>query len=175
VKLWASSVAAVLVSSSCGYHVAGQADVLPKSIRVIAVPACDNITVHYKLTDQLPNAIAHEFIARSHYQIVSDPLQADAVLKCGVVNYTAYPTVTDQATGRASGLQVNVRLQMSLVERLTGKVLFNRPAYEYHQRYEISVAGANPAQQYFEESATALERLSRDVARDIVSGILENF
>jgi PBP1b-binding outer membrane lipoprotein LpoB len=175
VKRCSSLIITVLLLNSCGYHVAGQADMLPKSVKVIAVPACDNITVHYKLTDQLPNAIAHEFIARSHYQIVSDPLQADAVLKCGVVNYTSYPTVTDQTTGRASGLQVNVRLTMSLVERITGKVLYNRPAYEYHQRYEISVAGANPAQQYFEESATALERLSRDVARDIVSAILENF
>jgi len=35
--------------------------------------------------------------------------------------------------------------------------------------------GTNAAQQYFEESETALQRLSGDVARDIVSAILENF
>jgi hypothetical protein len=182
VKWWASelrSLAALIALfaalSSCGYHVAGQADMLPKSIKVIAVPAFDNITTRYKLTDQLPNAIAHEFIARSRYKVVSDPQQADAVLKGSVVSYTAFPTVFDQTTGRASGLQVNVRLQISLVDRTTGKVLFTRPSYEYHQRYEISVAGANAAQQYFEESATALQRLCGDVARDIVSAILENF
>jgi outer membrane lipopolysaccharide assembly protein LptE/RlpB len=175
VKWWASLCLAVLSLSSCGYHVAGQADMVPKSVKVIAIPAFDNITVRYKLTDQLPNAIAHEFISRTRYRVVSDPQQADAVLKGAVVNYTSFPTVFDQTTGRASGLQVNVRLQVSLVERATGKVLFSRPSYEYHQRYEISVSGANAAQQYFEESSTALQRLSGDVARDIVSAILENF
>ncbi len=174
-KRWVSLIALAITLSSCGYHVAGQADTLPKSIKVIAVPAFSNITVRYKLTDSLPNAIAHELIATTRYKVVSDPEQADAVLKGGVVTYTVYPTVFDQATGRASGLQVNVRLQITLTDRVTGKVLFSRPSYDYHQRYEISVAGANPAQQYFEESATALQRLSGDVARDIVASILENF
>lgn len=169
------SVLISITLSSCGYHIAGQADMMPKSVKVIAVPAFENITVRYKLTDQMPNAIAHEFIARSRYKVVSDPGQADAVLKGAVVNYTSFPTVFDQTTGRASGLQVNVRLQITLTDRVTGKVLFSRPSYEYHQRYEISVSGPNAAQQYFEESATALQRLCGDVARDIVSAILENF
>jgi len=175
VKRWASWILLPLALSSCGYHIAGQADTVPKNIKVIAVPAFSNITVRYKLTDQLPNAITHEFIARTRYKVVSDPGQADAVLKGAVVNYSAFPTVFDQTTGRASGLQVNVRLQITLTERATGKVIFTRQNYEYHQRYEISVAGANAAQQYFEESETALQRLSGDVARDIVSAILENF
>lgn len=171
-----SSLLAVLTTlSSCGYHIAGQADMVPKTVKVIAVPAFDNITLRYKLTDQLPNAISHEFIARTRYKVVSDPQQADAVLKGSVINFTSFPTVFDQTTGRASGLQVNVRMTITLTDRATGKVIFSRPGYEYHQRYEISVAGANAAQQYFEESETALQRLSGDVARDIVTAILENF
>jgi hypothetical protein len=39
------------------------------------------------------------------------------------------------------------------------------------QRYEISI----DPQKYFEESDTALDRLCRDTARTVVSGILENF
>jgi hypothetical protein len=88
-----------------------------------------------------------------------------------VTNYVAYPTVFDQVTGRASGLQVNVTMQVSLVERTTGKVIFSRPTFEMHQRYEIALA----ANAYFEESDAALDRLSRDTARDLVSAILENF
>jgi len=160
-----------LLTSSCGYHVAGKADLVPKSVKTIAIPAFTNITIRYKLTDRLPEAIAREFISRTRYQVVSDPRQADAVLSGTVVNYTSYPTVFDQRTGRASGLQVNVTLQVTLTERATGKVLFTRPSFETHQRYEISI----DPKQYFEESDTALERLSRDVARDVVSAILENF
>lgn len=170
VHLWLIMSFAAL--SSCGYHVAGKADLVPKSIHTIAIPPFGNATVRYKLTDQLPQAISHEFIARTHYQIVADPTQADAVLRGTVVNFVSYPILFDQATGRASGLQVNVTMQVSLVERATGKVIFSRPNFERHDRYEIAVTNTN---QYLEESSPALERLSRDVARDLVSAILDNF
>lgn len=165
-------LAVVLVLSSCGYHVSGQADLVPKTIHSIAIPRFANATIRYKLTDELPQAISHEFIARTRYQIVNDPSQADAVLNGTVVNFVSYPILFDQATGRASGLQVNVTMQVSLVERATGKVIYKRPNYEFHDRYEISVTNTS---QYFEESGPALERLSRTVARDIVSAILSNF
>jgi hypothetical protein len=42
---------------------------------------------------------------------------------------------------------------------------------EFHQPYEISV---NPAQ-YFDESEAAMQRLSVDVSKSIVSSILEQF
>jgi hypothetical protein len=50
-------------------------------------------------------------------------------------------------------------------------VLFNRQNADFRERYEISVDPRN----YFDESSTALERLSRDVARSVVSAVLENF
>jgi len=165
-------IALCLLLSSCGYHVAGKADLVPKSIHTIAIPAFANITTRYKLTDHLPEAISREFIARTRYQIVNDPQAADAVLRGSVINYIAYPTVFDQQTGRASGLAVNVTMQVSLVERATGKVIFTRPSFDVRQRYEISVSNATA---YFDESDAALDRLSRDVARAVVTAILENF
>jgi hypothetical protein len=144
---------------------------IPKTVKTIALPKWANTTTKYKLTDRMPEAIAREFIARTRYKVVNDPEQADAVLTGAVVNFIAYPTIFDQKTGRASGLQVNVTLQLRLMERATGKVLFTRPSFEARQRYEISIN----AQAYFEESGEALERLSRDVARDVVSAILESF
>ena len=156
----------------CGYHVAGRADLVPKSVHTVAIPAFVNATLRYKLSDRLPQAISREFIARTRYQIITDPQQADAVLRGSVVNYAAFPILFDQATGRASGLQVNVTMQVSFVERATGKVIFTRPNFEMHQRYEIAVTNDRA---YLEEDDAALDRLSRDVARDLVSAILENF
>ena len=167
-----SVLVVTLALATCGYHVAGTADLVPKNIHTIAIPAFRNVTTRYKLTDHLPQAISHEFIARTHFQIVTDPEQADAVLRGSVINYASYPTLFDQQSGRASGLQINVTMQVSLVERATGKVIFSRPSFEMHQRYEISVTSSKA---YFEESDEALDRLSRDVARDLVSSILENF
>jgi PBP1b-binding outer membrane lipoprotein LpoB len=157
--------------TSCGYHIAGKGDLVPKTVHTIAIPAFSNITTRYKLTDHLPEAISREFITRTHYQIVNDPNQADAVLRGSIINYIAQPTIIDQATGRASGLQIYVTLQISLTERATGKVIYSRPSFEAHQRYELSIN----ADSFFEESDAALDRLARDVARDLVSSILENF
>ena len=162
----------LLALASCGYHVAGKADLVPQSVQTIAIPAFKNASIRYKLTDQLPQAISREFITRTRYKIINDPDQADAVLRGTVTNFVSYPILFDQATGRASGLQVNVTMQVSLVERATGKTIFSRNNYEFHDRYEIAVTNTN---QYFEESAPALERLSRTVARDLVTSILDNF
>ncbi len=52
-----------------------------EDVHTIAIPPFTNATVRYKLTDSLPEAIGREFIARTHYQIVNDPTQADAVLR----------------------------------------------------------------------------------------------
>jgi len=162
----------LLALSSCGYHVAGQANLVPKTVHTIAVPPLENATIRYKLTDLLPEALSKELIARTHYQVINDPTQADAVLRGTVISYLAYPTLIDQATGRTSGLQINVRLNVSLVERSTGKVIFARPILDAHERYELSVTNDL---QYFDESGAAVQRLSRDVARDVVSAILEKF
>ena len=95
-------IALVLLLTACGYHVAGQANLVPKTIHTIAIPPFANVTVQYKLTDRLPEAIAREFIARTKYQIVSNPDQADAILRGTITNFVAYPSVFDQTTVRAS-------------------------------------------------------------------------
>jgi hypothetical protein len=158
--------------SGCGYHVAGSQNLLPKTLHTIAVPPFGNATIRYKLTDLLPQDITREFHTRTKYEIITDPTQADAVLHGTVLNYLAFPTLIDQTTGRTSALQVIVRLSVTLTDRATGKVLFNRPFYEAHERYEASVTNNY---QYFDESTSAVQRLSKDVARDLVSSILDNF
>ena len=85
---------------SCGYHVAGQGDLVPKSIQTIAIPPFANATVQYKLTDRLSEAITREFIARTHYQVIHDAQEADAVLRGSVLNFIAFPILIDPTTGR---------------------------------------------------------------------------
>jgi hypothetical protein len=161
----------VLLNASCGYHVSGKADLMPKSIHTIAVPAFGNATTRYKLSDRLSAALTREFISRTRYRIVADPNQAEAILSGAVINFFTYPTVFDPATSRASGVQAVVILQVTLTDRSNNAVLFNRPSFEFRERYEISL----DPRAYFEESDPAMDRLSRDVARSLVSAVLENF
>jgi hypothetical protein len=161
----------VLVLPSCGYRVVGKTDVLPKNVKTIAVLAFGNATTRYKISDLLAAAITREFISRTRYHIVAEPSQADAVLTGSVVNFFAYPTTFDPQTGRAAGVQVILMMQLSLRDRSTNAVLFDRPHMEFRQIYELSV----DPKVYFDESDVALDRLSRDAARSVVSAVLENF
>jgi hypothetical protein len=160
-----------ILLTGCGYHVAGHVDTLPEEIHTIAIPAFTNTTTQYKIADSITAAVAHELIERSHYRVVANPDDADAVLNGGVVLFTSYPITLDPNTGRASGIAVIVHLRLSLTEKKTGKILFNRPDYMISEQYEISV----DPKSYFDESPAAVDRLSRDVARSVVSGILERF
>ena len=160
-----------LMSSSCGYHVGGHSNLLPKTIKTIAVPAFGNVTPNYRLPVLLTADLTRELISRTKYNIIADPSQADAVLTGLVVNFVSSPTIFDPVSGRATGVQAIVTLQLTLTERETGKKLFSKPTAEFRERYEIST----DPQQYFDESGTALQRLSRDVARSAVTAILESF
>ena len=66
--------------------------------------------------------------------------------------------------------QVTVQIQYRLLDR-AGKVLLSKPNMEFRERYEIAT---NPGQ-YFDESEVAMQRLSADVSRDLVSAILDQF
>ncbi len=157
--------------AGCGYHVAGKADTLPKTIQSIAIPAFGNSTTRYKLTDRLASDLTREFIARTRYRVVQDMDESDAILRGTLVSYFPFPQVFDAATGRSSGVSFFATLSLQLVERSSGKVLWSNPNFQVRERYEISVQ----PERYFDESDAALERVSRSVARSVVSAILEGF
>lgn len=165
------SVPALLLTASCGYHTGGKADLLPQTIHTIAIPAFGNATTRYKLTEWVPGAITRELLSRTRYRVVAKPDEADAVLNGAILNVMTAPTIFDTTTGRAAGIQIIAILRVSLTDRATGKVLFERPSMEIRQRYEVSIEQTA----YFDESEAALDRLSREVARSVVSAVLEAF
>ena len=162
-------VAAALLSA-CGYHVGGTGDLLPKDIHTIAVTPWNNASTQYKISGYVSEAVSRELIARTRYSVVADPGKADATLTGSIVNIFSNATVSDPSTGRGTGAQIIVQIQVRLTAK-DGKVLFERPNLEFRERYEISV----DPRQYFDESQPALLRLSRDVARTVVSAILKGF
>ncbi|MGA3039728.1 MAG: LPS assembly lipoprotein LptE [Bryobacteraceae bacterium] len=167
IALWAVA----LCTAGCGYHVAGKSDIMPQTIHTIAITPFANKTIQYKLAQRLPADITREFIERTHYKIVTNPKTADAVLDGAVLNFVSYPIIADQSTGRATVVQCSAYLKVTLTERATGKVLFTRPSFEVRERYEISI----DPQAYFDESGAGIDRLGRDVAKDVVTSILEKF
>ncbi len=165
------ALAAAAPLTSCGYHTGGKADLMPTSMHTIAIPAFSTLSTRYKLTDELPQAIAREFNTRTRFRAVTSPADADAVLNGRINTVQVFPSVFDPTSGKATSVQLVVTLTVNLVQQKTGKVLFSKANWVMRQNYEISVY----PQQYFDESGPAEDRLSRDVAHDLVSAIVEDF
>lgn len=159
------------LSTGCGYRVAGRADRLPPDVKTIAIPIFTNETTKFRIEQRLTAAITREFLERTKYRITPDPAQADAVLKGIVKDVRSGVVAFDLNTGRATSLQIYVLAGVELVDLRTKRVLFSNPNYAFREQYQISQT--TPA--LFEEEQPALERLSRDMARTLLTEILENF
>jgi Lipopolysaccharide-assembly len=156
---------------SCGYQVGGKADLIPKSIQTIAIPAFVSASLRYRLLDVLPEQIGREFIAKTRFRVVTDPSEADAVLRGNVNAAQVYPSIFDPTSGKPTSVQVVVIVSVTLSERATGRVLVARNNLGFRQNYSIAV----DPHQFFDESGPAFDRVSRDVAQDVVTAIVEAF
>ncbi len=164
-------LAAVGACSSCGYHTAGKAVRLPSDVHTIAIPAFVNQTQTYRLEQILTSAVVREFVSRTNYHIAnSSDEPADAMLKGTVTSAQLAPLTYDAKTGRASTGLVTVNMRVSLLDR-QGKVIWENQNYTYREEYQISRDVAS----FFEEDSPAIDRLSRDFARTLVSNILEAY
>jgi hypothetical protein len=165
------ALAALLGLASCGYHVGGKADLVPQSVQTIAVPAFKTVTTKYRLVDVIPEEISREFRERSRFRVVKDQGEADAVLLGTINNVLVYPALADPTTGKSTSIRVVVVLTVKLVNRKTGETLYSRAGWSLHEDYEEAI----DPHQFFDESGAAYDRLCKDVARDLVSAVLENF
>jgi len=169
--LFLSAMLLCLSITGCGYHTAGRAVTVPENVHTIAIPAFVNQTHTYKIEEMLTGAVVHEMITRTHYRIVNQADDgADATLRGTVLSTATSPLTYDSQTGRASSVMVVVTMKVSFSDR-QGKILYENPAYLFREQYQVS----RELNSFFEEDSPALERLSREFARTLVSNILEGF
>jgi hypothetical protein len=160
-----------VLSLSCGYHVAGKGDRIPPDVKTIAIPIFINQSPRFRIEQLLSGAITREFIERTKFDITPDPAHADAILKGTVTGVSTGVVTFDLTTGRASTLLIQVIANVELVGSHSGKVLFANPSYVFREEYQISQSSPS----LIEEDQPALKRLSQDMARTLVTDILENF
>jgi len=161
----------ILLTSACGYHTGGHAVTLPANVETIAIPAFVNQTQTYKIEQRLTAAVVREMVTRTHYHILNEPSDsADATLRGTVVSTSTSPLTYDSRNGRASSALVVVTARVILIDR-QGKVLYENPSYLFREEYQVS----QELSSFFEEDSPALERLSREFARTLVSNVLEGF
>lgn len=163
--------AALLSFTACGYHAAGRTSRLPPDVKVLAVPVFVNQTQTYRIEQILTRDVVRELLARTHYRVVTEAYASpDATLTGTVLSAQANPLTYDAQSGRISSAMVTVTMKVSLVDR-SGHVLFENQNYSFRQQYQLS----REVTSFFEEGTPALQRLSQDFARTLVSDILEGF
>lgn len=175
--LFALSLATTTISGSgCGYSLAGRGSFLPDYIRTIGVPTFGNRTTVFNLETQLTQKVRSEFIGRGRYTIVPDATNVDALLTGDVTGVAITPaSFTDQQL--ASRYIITMTASVQLRDVRENKVLWENPGLVFRQEYEATQTGqaaADPAA-FFNQDTNALDRMSTDFARSIVSAILEAF
>lgn len=160
-----------MAAAGCGYHNAGHAAKLPPDLKTIAIPGFANHTHTYRVEQVLTAAVAREFLSRTNYRIVNQAGDsADATLHGDVMTTELAPLTYDSNTGRASSALITVTMKVQLVDR-QGKVLYENQNYTFREQYQVS----REISSFFEEESPALDRLSRDFSRTLVSNILEAY
>jgi outer membrane lipopolysaccharide assembly protein LptE/RlpB len=154
----------------CGYHTAGHVATVPQDVHTIAIPAFVNQTQTYRIEQRLTAAVVQEMATRTHYRVVSEPNDADAILRGTVLSTNSAPLTYNTQTGQVSSILVSVGIKVTFTGK-DGKVLYQNPSYLFRQQYQVS---SDPPS-FFEEDSPAFERLSREFARTLVSNVLEGF
>jgi outer membrane lipopolysaccharide assembly protein LptE/RlpB len=167
----AVALVAAFSFAGCGYHTSGKLSTLPTQIQLLSVPTFVNHTHSYRVEQVMTAAVVRELTTRTQYKIENqDDAAADATLRGDVMQTITSPVTYDSTTGRASSSLVTVVIKISLVDK-KGTVLFSNPSYTFREEYQIS----RELSSFFDEESPALDRMSRDMARSLVSNILEGF
>lgn len=165
------AVLCLLSLSGCGYHTLGAATHLPPGITTLAVPVFETRTEASGTEQAMTEAVIREFAARTRFRVVSNSGDdADAVLRGTVLKQTTTPLTYNAGTQESSSFIITIVASVTLTAR-DGKVLYQNQNYVFREQYQSSTNLPT----FIREDPAAIERLSREFARQLVADVLEGF
>jgi hypothetical protein len=168
-------MASVAVQSGCGYSLAGRGSFLPAYVKRIGIPLFTNSTTVFDLDRRVTDRIRSEFIGRGKWTIVPDASGVDALVTGTITGVTLSPVAFNQqqqATRYALAMTGSVEFK----DLQTNKVIWSNPSMSYREEFDVPASSntLDPTT-YFGQDANAIDRLSNEFARAVVSAILEAF
>jgi hypothetical protein len=177
----ALALSLALLSSGCGYALAGRGSFLPDYIKQIGVPAFANQTSYFDIAQILTDKVRTEFIGRGHYKVVPETAGADAVLVGTITGISILP-VAFGTQQQASRYTITVTANIELRDSRDNKVLWSNPAVTVRDEIDATgstvsnaPSGAVDPAAFFNQETSAVTRVSDEFARSLVSAILEAF
>ena len=177
-KGFALSMLLILGSTApgCGYALAGRGAFLPEYINVVGVPQLVNSTTFFQVEQILTEKIRTEFIGRGRYTVIPEPEGADAVVTGAVTSINVQPVgFTDQQL--ASRYLFTLTMRVEFTDARTSEVLWSNSALAFREEYELTtrsdqaLAGAS----FLSQERSSFDRIADDVARTVVTAIVEAF
>lgn len=164
-------------AAACGYSLAGRGSFLPAYIKTIGVPTFTNRTPIFNLETMLTQKVRAEFIGRGRYQILPQANDVDGLLNGEVTAVTVAPVgFNPQANNLATSYSVMMTARIEFRDQHENKVLWENPSVMFRQDYPAtSGRSSTDPVAFFQQDTNALERMSSEFARTIVSSILEAF
>ena len=165
-----------LTSSGCGYSLAGRGSFLPSYIQIVGIPQLANNSTFFQIEQILTEKIRTEFIGRGRYTVVPDAQGADAVVTGAVTAISVQPVgFTEQQL--ASRYLFTLTMKIEFTDARTSKVLWSNQALTFREEYELTTRSnvALEGATFLSQERTSFERISDDVARTVVTAIVEAF
>jgi hypothetical protein len=167
---------AAAIAGGCGYSLAGRGSFLPDYIRTIGIPLFSNRTPYLTVEQMFTEKVRVEFQSRGRYAVQPDEGGADGVVRGDIVGISAAPvSFTDQQLATRYRFTVVVHVRFEDVTQK--KTLWDNPALSFSDEYDLASrnsVGLDTAA-FLEQERAAIDRLSTDFARSVVSAILEAF
>ena len=170
--MWALGVGIFLTTTACGYSLAGRGSYLPTYIRAVAVPPITNRTALPRVELIVTERVRSEFIGRGRFTLVQDPAAADAVLNAEIVAFDLQPVGLNNQQ-LASRYLISIVIRASFTDVRTKEVLWSNDALTFREEYDLPAGptGATVA----DLQGSAQDRIATDVARSLVTAVVEAF
>jgi outer membrane lipopolysaccharide assembly protein LptE/RlpB len=167
----ATSLFLLLTLGGCGYHTLGAATHLPPDLQTLSVPVFATRTDTYGVERVMTDAVIREFAARSRFRVTpSSSADADAVLHATILKEVVSPLTYNSATQQSSSFLITLIVSVTLNGR-DGRVLYQNKNYTFRQQYQSTT----DLPTFIQEDPAALQRLSREFARQLVADVMEGF
>ena len=167
----AGCLLSALALSGCGYALVGKGNSLPPTIHTIDIPAFANKTTRVELEQRVTQSVADEFVSRGRLKLVTNPAEADAILRGSIDSFGIFP-VAFNTQGRATQYQISITANIELVDhRNEDKVIWKNDQYRFTENYQISLTAADA----FDQETRAIREIAVRFAESLVTNILEGF
>jgi hypothetical protein len=166
---------AVLSSVGCGYSLAGRGSFLPDYIRTIGVPLFVNGTPYYEVDQILTEKVRSEFAGRGKYRVLPDTTGVDAVLS-GEISSISIAPASFTADQQASRYVFTLVARIEFRDLKSNQVVWENRALTFRDEYEVASGdGALDPAAFFGQQSNAVDRITEQFAKAVVSAILEAF